>query len=373
MNGKAAIGQFWGFCAVAAAGLLLWVSNLWLTDTLVLRGQKEMLAKELARQKKQQAEASNGHPGENGQFVTLDQLELPPEAAKFRERVKADPKDEEANLLLAQHLVALGNEKRDVSYLMHGLGAYQAALQANPNNLAALRGLADLCAEQGLFEEAAEKYSQLLNLKPDDVKVRIDYGLVLIQSGKAKEGIINLDLVIKDQPDSFPARLGRALGYRVLGEFDRALAETKDALAAAPDERAAEVAQGFLKQVQAAKDAPPEAAAVAALPAGTAAISPAAQVDSYFRNHPIIGPKLDAVIWDGPKKVRIELKDFPVEAMPQAAREIFLSRAKTALAALPEQIVIDLIDADLDRPLLQFTAGGDTAASGGAAGPQQQP
>ena len=372
------------YFVVLTAAIALWVSGILLSETLVKRGQKEMLAKELARAEKERSTAAGGSGmdrqntagHEAPQFVALEQLDLPPEVAEIRKRAGANPQDEAANLLLAQNLVVIGNSKRDPVYLMHGLGAYQATLRINPKNLTALRGLGDLCAEQGIFDEAAKNYSTYLEIKPDDIKARTDYALVLIQSGNAENGIANLDRIISANNDNFPARLARALGFRVLGDFKRAAEETKNAMNFAPDDTARSVAVSFLHQIEAAEKNPPKdettpsgksKPVIVADDQAAGPTSPGAAVDSYFRSHPIIGPKLDAVIWDGPNRVRIQLKDFPVDAMPQMAREKFLSRAKETLSALPQQIDIDLADADSGKILLQLSVGGASAA------PKEQP
>lgn len=343
---------------VAAVGL--WLCGVWLSEHLVSVGQREMLKKELERNKKQQ------ESGQAPEFVSLEKLDLPPEVAKMRSLAKENPADDSAQLNLAQHLVALGNQRRDPAFLMHGLGAYQAALRSNPKNTGALRGLADLCAEQGLFPEAAATYGALLEIEPGDIKVRTDYALVLIQSGKAEDGIKNLDIIIKQHPDNFPARLAKALGYRVLGDFKSAKTETQAALKVAPDDTARGVAQNFADQIDAAEKegpkpesgAPAQASAEDLFPPGA---SPATVVDALFRNHPIIGPKIDSITWNGPNEVKISLNDFPIEAMPPVAKEKLTSRTVQALSSLNERITVKLVDAASGRDLLELSGGGADA------------
>ena len=54
-------------------------------------------------------------------------------------------------------------------------------------------------------------------------------------------------------------------------------------------------------------------------------------VEGIFRNHPMIGPKLERVEWESDGKARVLIREFPMQGMPPEIRQRFTDRLKTQL------------------------------------------
>jgi tetratricopeptide (TPR) repeat protein len=98
----------------------------------------------------------------------------------------------------------------------------------------------------------------------------------------------------------------------------------------------------------------------AAAPAAAAAAAPAAapagggmrgDIEAIFRNHPIVGPKLDRVDWPSDTHARVLLREFPMEQMPPMVREKFTERIRSGVRDSKQQhqstaaITVELVDA----------------------------
>lgn len=64
---------------------------------------------------------------------------------------------------------------------------FQAALQEQPDNVVAHRGLATKRLQQQRLEEAARYFEELLQLKPDDVSAMNDLGQIRLKQGRLPE------------------------------------------------------------------------------------------------------------------------------------------------------------------------------------------
>ena len=54
-------------------------------------------------------------------------------------------------------------------------------------------------------------------------------------------------------------------------------------------------------------------------------------VEAGLRAHAIIGPKITAIAWPAPAQARVSLADFPIQSMPDFARNLFRARLETIL------------------------------------------
>jgi hypothetical protein len=74
-------------------------------------------------------------------------------------------------------------------------------------------------------------------------------------------------------------------------------------------------------------------------------------VEAIFRDHPIVGPKLDRVEWPSDDRARVLLREFPMEAMPPFVRDKFTDRIRNGVrdskarhqTSVP--ITVELVDA----------------------------
>lgn len=99
---------------------------------------------------------------------------------------------------------------------------YRKLLSAAPDNALAVEGLGTVLDLQGLHEQAQALYRQALRAHPDANGIRVDLGLSLILSNRAREGVnVLLDVAgLSDAP--WQARQNLAFGYGVLGNVDSA-------------------------------------------------------------------------------------------------------------------------------------------------------
>jgi len=65
--------------------------------------------------------------------------------------------------------------------------------------------------------------------------------------------------------------------------------------------------------------------APAAAPAGDAKSFPES-VEQTFRGNPVAGPKVAKVEWLAPDKGRVVMNGFPMQAMPDAMRDMYLEK-----------------------------------------------
>lgn len=280
---------------------------------------------------------------------------VPEKIASLRAQVKAAPSDMSAQLALADALIAEAREKNSGVYVLEAIQVLQAAHKVDATHRDVLGRLATACLEFGIIDQAVSYYAQYTEKYPDDKKMKTDYAISLLQFGKAEEADNELQTILKGTPDYFPARLTRALVYRVMNRPEEAKKEASLALTLAPDKEAKLRVEEFL----AALDAPtvgatdlPSLSATEERPAEE--VSPAMALESYFRNHKIIGPKLKGVTWPEANIARVNVSKFPVSEMPAFARETFERNVKNELKSLPGILKVELWDAETQELLMEI-------------------
>ena len=76
----------------------------------------------------------------------------------------------------------------------------EARVQANPKDFDSMIELGFLHFEQQDFQEAANWYSKSLEVRPDDVGVRTDYGTALYNVGKTDEAVAQFRKSLEYEP-----------------------------------------------------------------------------------------------------------------------------------------------------------------------------
>lgn len=224
---------------------------------------------------------------------------LPEDVSRVVMAADQNPESESAQINAAQALTKLGLERGEPSLIMKAIDRYNIILKSDPTNKAALRGLAELSFESGVFDKAAAYFKQYLLVAPDDSKARVDYALALIQSGEAAQAIDLLQNLVSENANLFPARLTLALAYKVNGQLPEAELTAKEALSVAADDEGRAVVADFIARLK-----------------GTA--SPQT-LESYFRDNEVFSQKV-AEILPG-ETFTVKLRDFPVTSMPDFARK----------------------------------------------------
>jgi cytochrome c-type biogenesis protein CcmH/NrfG len=205
----------------------------------------------------------------------------------------------------------------DPSYTANAIGAFHHALEVDPKNAQAMRGLADIYYEHDDHQQAIPYYEQYLALEPDDVSARTDLGTMYLSAGDAPRAIATYREVVRRQPSFLQAHYNLAVTYHREGDDRAALRELQIARGLASEDGV----RGQIDEMIASLSGAPSPPATASprLPFQSA-------VEAAFRAHPILGPRIVRFEWGGPGAGRVLVQNFPMEGMPPAVREKFTTR-----------------------------------------------
>ncbi len=115
--------------------------------------------------------------------------------------------------------------------------AYQAALDEDPDNTDAKRGLAAALTASGQMDAAAKIYAQILGSDPQDPQALIREAEIQRQEGHYEQALTTLKKAQAQVSDNLELNYSLSLVYDSLGRFDEAVSTLKDMLAstASPD------------------------------------------------------------------------------------------------------------------------------------------
>lgn len=107
-----------------------------------------------------------------------------------------------------------------------------AALRHQPDNARYnfLMATAWRANDLGNLERAAEHYRRSLELQPEQVKCRVEYGLLLIRLGRTEEGVACLHQACEKAPDNADVVGKLVKGLRLAGRGDEARSALRAAL-----------------------------------------------------------------------------------------------------------------------------------------------
>ena len=317
------------------------------------------------------------------------QIELPDDIKKYIEKVeteaKAKPKDVAAWETAAR--VQYRASRLDPSYVDAATASYEHLLSLDPKNLEGLRGLGNIAYDQQERDKAIEYYKKYLDVKPEDPEVRTDLGTMLFESGDVDGSLKEFKSVIAKSPDFFQAYFNLGIVYEAQGDRDAAKAELVKARDLAKDDNVktrisaliaaaekgipfSQAAEDFVAQQQAqgggmppmgggappmgggapppmAGGAPPMAGAA---PAAADAKSFPESVEQTFRGNPVAGPKVAKVEWSAPDKGRVVMNGFPMQAMPEGMRNMYVDKMTKGVRdgktrfGVAGTVTIDIVD-----------------------------
>jgi len=116
------------------------------------------------------------------------------------------------------------------------LNALRARLKANPSDLAALVGLADMYFDAGKFDAAGAYARRALALDPGNPDVRTDYATALHQTGHDLDALAQLDTVLAQRPTFVQALFNRGVVLQAIGRRTDAIAAFQRFIAVAPND-----------------------------------------------------------------------------------------------------------------------------------------
>ena len=245
--------------------------------------------------------------------------------------------DVEGIIKLADNLLEQGYDKANPQIIIKALSAYNEALKLDPSNESALLSMTRVSADVGLVDKTILYGQRYLNLKPNDFRARADLGAALVMAGEIEKGKAELEKVLLLSPEFFPATLAMAMAQKQAGEIDSAKSYANLAIERASNEEQKDVARRILDLL----DSPKEAVA------GPGIILERERVEEFIRSHPILGKKVEQISVNHSGTIRVSLKNFPIEKMPEVAKTKLQERAKAQLGDLKNVEVIQIIGDNL--------------------------
>ncbi len=272
----------------------------------------------------------------------------PERREQLEARLKKEPQAPALYLELADLLVQEAQATQDPKLVMKAVDTLHTALSVDPAFHPAVLQLGRICLMFGVLDKATEYYERYIAAVPDDIEAQLDYGFALVQSSQTEKAITVLTRLLERKPELFPAHVTLALAYQQSGKQEQAEKSRELALQYAPDDAAKEKVREMFSsdRTVASRPAPkPEN------------LSPATLVEQYFYEHKIIGPKLVRITWPSAFQARVEVRDFPVDAMPEFAKQQFLTKVKDHFKVLSGEFQISLVDANTSREFFLIPVG----------------
>jgi predicted Zn-dependent protease len=107
-------------------------------------------------------------------------------------------------------------------------------IRADPDNIAALRMLAETGARLGRYGDAEAILAQVLALAPGFAMARHHYAIVLHRQNKSAEAIAQVDMLEAREPNNPGYRALKGAAYGQIGEYEKAIAAYESVLKAFP-------------------------------------------------------------------------------------------------------------------------------------------
>ncbi|MCH7665348.1 MAG: tetratricopeptide repeat protein [Acidobacteria bacterium] len=114
---------------------------------------------------------------------------------------------------------------------------YRAALELEPENLTALRGLALALAADGRHEKAAQSFRAMLRVDPGHRLARMELGATLLVSGDLEAAISNFEEAVRVDPDFRQAHFNLAVAHSKAGRWEQGVAALREVLRIDPRDR----------------------------------------------------------------------------------------------------------------------------------------
>ena len=108
---------------------------------------------------------------------------------------------------------------------------FERALELNPSNANAHRGLAQYFVSNARFEDAGAEIERARKLDPVSLGINFDQGWFLHFARKPDEAIAKLQRTLEMDPNFAVAHFGLGNAYELKGEYERAIAEYQTAIA----------------------------------------------------------------------------------------------------------------------------------------------
>lgn len=284
------------------------------------------------------------------------QVSLPEEVqgriAELVAQANAAPQDPNAWRTLAE--VQFRASQLDASYRSAALASYRKLFELVPNDLDALRGLGNVYYDLEEHHQSIEYYQRYLALDPDNASVTTDLGTMYLYTGQVDRAIALYQSVLAKQPGFFQAHFNLGVAYQEKGLPEQAAASLQQAKSLT-DNTAVQARIDQLLAQFSNGTAPSQTVA-------STQVSPFQQaVESLFRAHEMMAPKIVRIEWPSQTQARVFFRNFPMAGMPQTVRDNFREKLRGQLidagqkAGISGLATVELIDIDTQQVMETLT------------------
>ena len=287
------------------------------------------------------------------------QVSLPEEVVAritaLADQADAAPRDPHAWRRLAE--VQFRASQLDASYRSAALASYRKLFELDPTDLDALRGLGNVYYDLEEYQRSIEYYERYLAIEPDDPSVHTDLATMYLYTGQADRAIAAYRAVLSERPDFFQAHFNLGIAYQTKGLPELAAAALRKARSLTDN---ADI-HARIDQL-AARFADPTASTPAAAVSKPRSTGLRQAVESLFRSHEMMGPKIVRIEWPSDGEANIFFRDFPMAGMPRPVRDNFRKKLRGQVSALQkttgngESLRLVLIDVDTENVMETITA-----------------
>lgn len=280
------------------------------------------------------------------------QVSLPEEVksriAELVAQANAAPQDPNAWRTLAE--VQFRASQLDASYRSAALASYRKLFELAPSDLDALRGLGNVYYDLEEHHKSIEYYQRYLALDPDNASVTTDLGTMYLYTGQVDRAIASYQSVLAKQPGFFQAHFNLGVAYQEKGLPEQAVASLQQAKSLTDN-----------TAVQTRIDQLLEQFSNGTAPSQTVASPFQQAVESLFRAHEMMAPKIVRIEWPSQTQARVFFRNFPMAGMPQTVRDSFREKLrdqiidagqKTGISGLA---TVELIDIDTQQVMETLT------------------
>ena len=284
------------------------------------------------------------------------QVSLPEEVqsriAELVAQANAAPQDPNAWRTLAE--VQFRASQLDASYRSAALASYRKLFELAPNDLDALRGLGNVYYDLEEHHKSIEYYQRYLALNPDNASVTTDLGTMYLYTGQVDRAIALYQSVLAKQPGFFQAHFNLGVAYQEKGLPEQAAASLQQAKSLTDNTTVQARIDQLLAQFSNGT-APSQTVA-------STQVSPFQQaVESLFRAHEMMAPKIVRIEWPSQTQARVFFRNFPMAGMPQTVRDSFREKLRGQLIDAGQKTgvsglaTVELIDIDTQQVMETLT------------------
>lgn len=225
----------------------------------------------------------------------------------LRKKIAEDPRNISFLKELGGALAVKMNDLKEVppNLALEAVDTFSSILSIDQKDSDALIALADLSFNQKIFPKAALYYRRYLESFPEDLVIKSKLASALVFTREFNEAEKLLKDVISKDKDNFHAHAYLAISLAEKGDPEEAKKEGDIAVSLAPNSEAKERIKVFL--------------------AGIDKSDPVNNLFTFLKQHEITRQKFVDGMEEGDTLI-LNFVDFPMQAMPQIAKDKFFSK-----------------------------------------------